>query len=109
MPPQAAAWLKEEIATIAERDPAAARRIAARLRLACQNLADYPNIGPVGSIPGTRRLVVALYVLTVRQRGGAVEIAAIRHARQADAYAPRDALDDVPADGTSARSRPRSR
>lgn len=98
MSPQAATWLKAEIAYIADRNPAAARKIAARIRLARQNLAEHPKIGPAGLIHGTRRLVVSSYVLTVRQRGGVVEIAAIRHARQSDAYAPHDVLDEVPAD-----------
>lgn len=99
--PQAAAWLKAEIAYVAERNPAAARKIADRIRQALANLLLYPRIGPAGLIPGTRRLVVPPYVLTVRQRGDVVEVAAIRHARQSDAYAPRDLLagtfDDDPA------------
>lgn len=106
MSPEAAAWLKAEIAYIAERNPAAASKIAARLRAARQSLADHPKIGPSGLIPGTRRMVVSPYVLTVRIRGGVVEIAAIRHVRQADAYAPRDVAGEVrrdePALGPSA-------
>ena len=96
MSPQAAAWLKAEISYIADRNPAAARKIAARLRHARQNLAEFPKTSPAGIIPGTRRLVVSPYVLTVRQRDGVMEIAAIRHARQSDAYAPHAALDEVP-------------
>jgi plasmid stabilization system protein ParE len=95
MSPQAAAWLKAEIAYIADRNPIAARKIAARMRQARQNLAEHPALGRAGLIPGTRRLVVPPYVLTIRQRGATVEIAAIRHARQSDAYAPGEAADEV--------------
>ena len=86
--PDAARWLKEEIAYIAARRPEAARAIAARIRTARQNLADYPKIGPEGWIQGTRRVVVPPYVLTVRVRRGIIEVAAIRHAQQGDAYTP---------------------
>jgi hypothetical protein len=34
------------------------------------------------------------YILTVRQRDGVVEIAAIRHAKQSDAYTPHEAMED---------------
>lgn len=57
-------------------------------------LADHPKIGPAGLIPGTRRFVVKPYILTVRQRDGVVEIAAIRHAKQSDAYTPHEAMED---------------
>jgi plasmid stabilization system protein ParE len=86
--PQARAWLLAEIADLAERSPAAATRLVARLRAARQTLADHPGIGTAGLIPGTRRLIVGASVLTLRARGGDVEIAAIRHARQGDAHAP---------------------
>jgi plasmid stabilization system protein ParE len=93
MSPQAAAWLKDEIAYVADRNPAAARKIAERIRAAREKLADHPMIGPAGTIPDTRRFVVKPYVFTVRQREGVLEIAAIRNARQGDAYAPGDILD----------------
>ena len=88
--PQAAAWLKAEIAYIAERDPTAARQIAERFRTARRNLGLYPKLGSAGAILGTRRFVLRPYILTIRHRGDIVEIVAIRHARQADAYAPED-------------------
>jgi hypothetical protein len=59
-----------------------------------QLLADHPKIGPAGLIPGTRRFVVKPYILTVRRRDGVVEIAAIRHAKQSDAYMPHEAIED---------------
>ena len=86
--PEAAKWLKAEISYIADRNPAAAQKIANRLRAARETLADYPMVGPEGWIPGTRRVLAGPYVLTIRVRGQVVEIAAIRHARQGDAYAP---------------------
>ena len=98
MSPDARAWYLAEIAFIAERNPVAAEKIAARFRAARQNLADHPKIGPTGLIPGTRRLVVGPYVLTVRQHGGIVEIAAIRHAKQSDAYAPKEMSQDLAAE-----------
>jgi plasmid stabilization system protein ParE len=82
-----------EIAYIADRSPAAAEKIVARTKEARRLLADHPKIGPAGLIPGTRRFVVNPYVLTVRERDGVVEIAAIRHAKQSDAYRPKEALE----------------
>jgi len=94
--PQAAAWLKAEIAYIAERNPAAARKIIAHIRAARQHLAEHPKLGSVGLIPGTRRVVVPPYILTIRLRGSMVEIAAIRHDRQSDASTPRGVVSDEP-------------
>lgn len=90
----AATWLRQEIAYLAERSPAAAERLVERIRQARQSLSDHPRIGQPGHIPGTRRLVIGDHVLTVRVVGADVEIAAIRHARQRDAYAPADLLTD---------------
>lgn len=93
--PEAAEWLKSEITYLAERSPAAAKKLASKIRAARESLSKYPKLGPPGLIPGTRRLVVSPYVLTLRTRDGIVEIVAIRHARQSDAYAPREVLDDA--------------
>jgi len=98
MTPEARAWYLAEIAYIAERNPAAAEKIAARMRTARQTLAEYPKSGPAGLIPDTRRFVVKPYIMTVRHRSGVLEIAAIRHARQSDAYAPTDILEDEEGD-----------
>ncbi len=92
--PEAAEWLKDEIRYLAKRSVPAAERVAQRIRQARLNLADHPKIGPPGMIPTTRRLVVDGYVLTVRQRNGTVEIAAIRNVYQEDAYAPSEILGD---------------
>jgi plasmid stabilization system protein ParE len=94
MSPQARAWLLAEIKYLADRNPSAAAAVVERMRAARQTLGDYPRIGVAGLISGTRRLVVGPYVLAVRQRDDIVEIAAIRHARQSDAYAPPEATKD---------------
>ncbi|ABD89909.1 type II toxin-antitoxin system RelE/ParE family toxin [Rhodopseudomonas palustris] len=83
----------EQITYIAERSPAAAEKIIARMQEARRLLAEHPHSAPPGLIPGTRRMVVNPYILTVRQRNGVVEIAAIRHPGQSDAYKPIEALD----------------
>ena len=91
MSPEARAWFLAEIKYLADRSPSAAARVVESFRVARQTVSDYPKIGTVGMIPGTRRVVVGQYVLTTRLRGGIVEIAAIRHSRQGDAYAPTNA------------------
>jgi hypothetical protein len=48
----------------------------------------FPNIGVRGEAPGTRRMVLKPSVLTVRQGTSGLAIAAVRNAKQKDAYAP---------------------
>ncbi|WP_068494386.1 type II toxin-antitoxin system RelE/ParE family toxin [Paramagnetospirillum marisnigri] len=84
MSPAAQAWYLAEIAYISERNPDAAAKISRMIRAARQTLADYPKIGPPGRSPGTRRMVVGPYVLTVRLRRGETETIHIRHGRQTD-------------------------
>lgn len=87
-------WLKAEVAYIAARNPGAARKLIQKFRAARDLIGRFPNGGEPGQIPGTRKFVVESYVLTVRQRAnGIIEIAAIRHSRQEDAYKP-DIHDD---------------
>jgi addiction module RelE/StbE family toxin len=45
-------------AYVAERDPAAARRVAERIHVASERLADFPQMGRRGSERGTREWVV---------------------------------------------------
>lgn len=73
-----------EIDYMAQRNPAAARKIASLIRAARQRLMDHPNMGPPGQIPGTRRMVVGAYVLTIRQHRGEPIVIDIRHGRQTD-------------------------
>ncbi len=82
--PAARVWLLDEIAYLAARNPIAARAVVDLFRRARENLALFPRMARPGLIPGTRRLVVGPYVLTVRPRGNDVEIVAIRHGRQRD-------------------------
>jgi len=82
--------LNAQIAYVAERNPAAAQRLRVRIAAAQQQLADFPQSAPRADSPGTRRLVVAPYVLTYRQRGTLVEIIDVRHSRQAERPIPDD-------------------
>src|SRR5271154_6998362 len=76
------------------RSPAAAKRLAMRVRDARTLLTEHPKSAQAGQIPGTRRFVIPPYILTVRRKDGITEIVAIRHAQQGDAYAPEELLDD---------------
>jgi len=51
-------------------------------------------MGERGLIEGTRKVSMPPLVLTVRLKNGVVEIAAIRDARQRDAYAPDELTGD---------------
>lgn len=82
------------IAYLAEADPLACQRLVDRIRRAREQLAEFPNSGPPGGVPGTRRVVVGAYVLTIRVRKGETEILAFRHAKQGDAYAPRETAEE---------------
>jgi len=82
--PSVIEYLRRETAYIAQHNDKAARKIVSMIRAARKSLAEHPNIGSPGLVPGTRRLVVGLYVLTVRLRGGTPEILSIRHGRQAE-------------------------
>ncbi|MXN66022.1 type II toxin-antitoxin system RelE/ParE family toxin [Stappia sp. GBMRC 2046] len=94
--PEARKWFLTEIQYLAERNLAAAEALIARMRRLREELAKYPKLGARGAIPGTRRIVLAPYVVTVRSRHGGIEIVAIRHGRQRDALAPDDAWQDRP-------------
>ena len=94
MSPEAEAKFLEGIAYIAERNPSAAEKIVAKMRSLRERLIDFPNIGVRGEIPGTRRMVLNPFVLTVRQGKRGVQIAAVRHAKQKDAYAPAELRDE---------------
>jgi plasmid stabilization system protein ParE len=86
---RARAWLQREADHVAADDPAAALRLLDRIEKARLQLAGFPESGPPGLIPSTRRLVVAPYILTYRVSRGRVTILDIRHGRQGDARAPR--------------------
>ncbi|NRG19708.1 type II toxin-antitoxin system RelE/ParE family toxin [Rhizobiales bacterium] len=88
--PEARKWFLTEIQYLAERNVAAAEALVTRMRRLREELAKYPKLGARGAIPGTRRIVLAPYVVTIRSNRGNVEIVAIRHGRQRDAHAPDD-------------------
>lgn len=94
MSPEAEAQFLKGIAYIAERNPSAAEKIVGKMRSLRERLFDFPDIGVRGEIPGTRRMVLRPFVLTVRQGKSGLEIAAVRHAKQKDAYAPSELLDE---------------
>jgi len=82
--------LNAQIAYVAERNPAAAQRLRERIAAAQLQLADFPQSAPRAASPGMRRLVVAPYVLTYRERGTVVEIIDIRHGRHAERPVPEE-------------------
>jgi plasmid stabilization system protein ParE len=82
--------LNAQLAYLAERNPLAARRLRERIATAQQQLADFPQSAPRATAPGTRRLMVAPYVLTYRERGADVEILDFRHGRQAERPIPEE-------------------
>src|SRR6266404_801180 len=83
--------LNAQLAYVAERNPAAAQRLRQRIANAQRQLSDFPQSAPRANSPGTRRLVVAPYILTYRERGTVVEILDVRHSRQAERPIPDDA------------------
>lgn len=84
-------WLRAALANldqigdhIARDDPAAARRLVARIQQAITLLAKHPEIGRPGRVPGTRELVVpgTAYFIPYRVGAEAVEILRIIHGAQ---------------------------
>lgn len=81
-------WFLSKIAEIAEVNPAAARKLIERLERQKDLLSSFPQMTENGFLEGTRKVSMPPLILTIRARNGLVEIAAIRDARQKDAYAP---------------------
>lgn len=73
--------LDREKAYIAERNPSAARRTAARILTAIDRLGRHSNLGRPGRVPGTRELVVPRtpYIVPYRVKGDTVQILRIFH------------------------------
>jgi plasmid stabilization system protein ParE len=91
--PAAQAWIRRRGQYLADYSREAALDFRDAMRKAARQLASHPNSGPPGLIPGTRRLIVGDYVVsyrTILRRGDVirVEIFAVRHGRQGDAYDP---------------------
>jgi plasmid stabilization system protein ParE len=81
--PRALRQFNAQLAYLADRNPVAGRRLISRIDAARRQLADFPRNAPRASAPGTRRLIVAPYVLTYREHGSVIEIIDFRHGRQA--------------------------
>ncbi|HRH87782.1 MAG TPA: type II toxin-antitoxin system RelE/ParE family toxin [Rubrivivax sp.] len=73
--------LDEEAAYIANDDSAAARIVVERVLNAVAMLAQQPDMGRPGRVPGTRELVVprTRYIVPYRVRGDVVEILRVFH------------------------------
>ncbi|AKI03420.1 plasmid stabilization system protein (plasmid) [Hoeflea sp. IMCC20628] len=83
-------WFLSKVAEIAEVNPVAARKLIKRLERQKGLLLSFPQMTEKGILEGTRKVSMPPLILTIRARNGIVEIAAIRDARQKDAYAPAD-------------------
>lgn len=79
----ALADLSDIISFIAEENPAAARRLKARLASAPIPLAEHPYLYPVGRMAGTRELVAhPNYLIVYRVTATRVEIVNVVHTRR---------------------------
>lgn len=90
-------WFLGRITELAEVNPQAARRLIERLQRQKDLLSSFPQMTERGILEGTRKVSMPPLVLTIRSRKDAVEIVAIRDARQKDALAPIELR--TPADG----------
>jgi plasmid stabilization system protein ParE len=81
-------WFLNRIAELAAVNPAAARSLIDRFEKQKVLLSSFPQMTEKGILEGTRKVSLPPLVLTLRVQKGVVEIAAIRDARQNDAYAP---------------------
>jgi toxin ParE1/3/4 len=82
--PRAIRHLSALRAYIARDSPEAAADVALTLLAAVERLAELPNLGRPGRLPGTRELVVPAtpYVIPYRVRRERLEIIAVFHTRQ---------------------------
>jgi len=69
---------------IAQDNPDAAVGVAERILAGVELLAEHPNLGRPGRVPGTRELVVPAtpYVIPYRVRAARLELIAVFHGRQ---------------------------
>jgi addiction module RelE/StbE family toxin len=77
----ALADLEKAVAYIAQSNPDAAEKTAARIWEATQMLAHHPEIGRPGRVPNTRELFVpgTSYIVPYRVVGNAVQILRVLH------------------------------
>ena len=69
---------------IARENPNAAREIASRIVDATDRVIQFPEVGRVGRMNGTREMVVpgTKYLIIYRLKKGAVHFLRVRHGRQ---------------------------
>ena len=70
---------------IGDRNPAAAKRVAAAIERSVDHLGEFPHLGHDGDLPATRELMVpgTPYFIVYRPGATAIEIVAVIHgARQ---------------------------
>ena len=69
---------------IAERNPRAAVTVAGRIRASVDQLAEFPHMGRVGRVPGTRELVISRtpYIAAYVVDADELTILAILHGAQ---------------------------
>lgn len=81
--PEAQAALNSFISYIADRDPAAARRMLSRILESVEPLRDHPQLGRIGRAAGTREIVAhPNYLVIYRVLHDAVDVVDVVHARQ---------------------------
>lgn len=82
-------WLRKALKSleqaydyIAETDADAAIALVLKIQAATQQLAEFPMMGRVGRVDGTRELVIVStsYLVIYRVKGNAVEILRVLHA-----------------------------
>ena len=76
--------LKEEADHIAQDDPQAAVRVVLRIEESVALLAEQPQLGRAGRVPGTRELVVpnTPYLIPYRVKSHAIQILRVFHGRR---------------------------
>ncbi|MGO9267109.1 MAG: type II toxin-antitoxin system RelE/ParE family toxin [Candidatus Binataceae bacterium] len=74
--------LNEAALQVAGDDPQAAARLVERIATSTRQLADYPAMGRIGRVPGTRELVITgtPYIVPYRVRGETIELLRVYHA-----------------------------
>jgi plasmid stabilization system protein ParE len=86
-------WFLTKVVELSEVNPAAAGRLIDRLEKLKALLSSFPRMSEKGILEGTRKVSMPPLVLTIRERDGIIEIAAIRDGRQKDALAPAELRD----------------
>ncbi|OAG28407.1 type II toxin-antitoxin system RelE/ParE family toxin [Thermodesulfatator autotrophicus] len=66
---------------IAKDNPTAAQKVVQRIYEVALNLRDYPALGRLGRVPGTRELIISgfPFILVYRVKGRRVEILRVLH------------------------------